>query len=57
MNEKEAYLNKLVEDLKLKHHELKDKNIVATFNPTTPSAEEQVNQVADLLRAFEDTSS
>jgi len=56
MNDKEAHLNKIVKDLKEKHPELKDENLVAMYKSDIPSEEQQVKQVADLLSFF-DTSS
>jgi hypothetical protein len=56
MSDKETYLNKLVKDLKEKHPELKDENIVAIHKSDIPSDEQQVKQVADLLSFFETSS-
>jgi hypothetical protein len=56
MNDKEAYLDKIVKDLKEKYPELKDENLVAMYKSDIPSDEQQVKQVADLLSFFETSS-
>ena len=56
MNDKETHLNKIIKDLKAKHPELKDENLVAMYKSDIPSEEQQVKQVADLLSFFEASS-